>query len=253
MGTNWAAELATVGRAPFTRRLWTYACDGYLPAGDLPAHTVEVVEAGRTPHLDPACPQAAGGYAERHAYNDLHLAGTPHACCDRPDLLPATLVEQAALLADARRLTRPYRSARYSSDRRGTFVAPYDNTPIDDGWLRDLIDAFADHVEAHPGEAHMAGNLAELRVTELLWHAALSGDSHYLPVADNDTKRRRIAEAAAAHGWAELTVGSDAQIRWAERIRHDMCTAGDDPDLWEQARESDSAGAWIATWHEHHA
>jgi hypothetical protein len=196
-------------------------------------------------HFDTTCARIKGAHVE----NTITLgewAKTPkskrHACCQGIDnYLPDWLILEIGILHDARLLTRPYRSAKYSSGNLECTVIPYDSTPIEAGLLENLTGVVYEYALTHPERPHMIEVHEELLKTLEDWKFLLQNKEDILT---NDP-HMSILRWQRALGLPELA-GSVNQVRWAEQIRYEMMTLGVAPEITRIATHEPSARAWIA-------
>lgn len=246
----WLSGLARVDG--LTLEKVRYALDGHRRTGDLADTPAQFTVAGTVGrglhHWGPDCgPTGAGarnpwtktvpvGRAARFPSGEGRLC----ACAQTVDWIPADARTELAILADARALTRPWRSAEYSTARRGYTVAPYDHWPVTSGALADLADDAATYAEAHPEREHMVACATTLERTLARW-TAMCGRLDDIADADPHTA---VLRWQAARRLPTLT-GSPKQVRWAEQIRYDR--AHDDEADWfaDAVEEETDAVFWI--------
>lgn len=252
---------SSVGTGRFGWHSISAALTGYFAVGDLGQLAVPVRFAGKNGvrHFHAGCgPEPThwdpGGTITEETYTLTQLVGggpgalipsRRHGCADEfAEWLPADARTELAALADARLLTRPWRSAAYSTARRGYQVMPYESTPMTSGLLERLAGDVERYARAYPARAHMGSLAGELQKVLTGWRELLAQRDEVV-AADPHTP---VLTWQQQLGLPMLS-GSPRQVRWAERIRFDLYHggAGAGPDVLRQlfVRES-AAGVWIA-------
>ena len=255
---SWRAVCVAVGTAAFDYDTVIRALASGYDLGPLGAHPLNLPYGGvnGARHFHPGC----GPTDSRHRalanpsithttlatlHADLPHAAQWHRCAQDLDAwLPPELTYELSMLADAAILTADWRSAQDNSAARGRPIFPASTGPLTSGLLGELTDAAATYFGAHGDRTHIGALATTLATTAAHWGEL---DDRRQEVQDDDPHQVILAWGRKL-GLPAL-VGTERQVRWAEKIRHDLCAAGDGQSGQVAARET-AAGAWIGLYHQ---
>jgi len=249
----WRDGCVTLGTAPLTWGVLNRALTGPYELGSLGEHPLALPYAGANGlrHFHPSC---VPGGPTRSAYSPspkithttlaaLHADLVPsllHQCSREVNLwLPAPLQAEAGMLGDAAVLTCGWRGAQQQSALHGRPIMPEDATPLTSGLLTQLASAARTYVDAHPDRAHIGALADDLEQVVATWSALADRAGE---VAADDPHQATLAWASE-HRLPDLS-GSERQVRWAEKIRYELCADQGAAAMQVAARET-SAGVWI--------
>jgi len=245
---------ATFTATPLTWDLLNRALYGPYDLGALGAHPLALPYAGANGlrHFHPDCVpggkfQPAKTPSITHTtLGTLHADLVPslvHGCSADVGLwLPVALQAEAAMFADAAVLTSSWRTAQTQSAAAGRPIVPDNPTALTSGLLADLAGAAASYAGAHPDRTHIGALAESLQEVVATWTelADRAGE-----VADDDPHQVLLTWAANL-GLPALS-GSERQVRWAEKIRHELCAGAGEAAMQVASRET-SAGVWIGLY-----
>ena len=255
---NVPVGFAGLPRRPFGWDTIHEALTGPFQADDLAALTLELRYAGRDGmrHFHDRCQPRPTHWdptgtvtEETYALSELGELGPSkqHRCAEQfEEWLPGDVRHQLTLLAHARNLTRPWRSAAASSESRWYEVLPTDFDAVTSGALL----ALADRCDAAGTGGTVSGQTmvvlaARLRSIHALWEDQLER-ADQIRAADPHAAVLAWQRARALPSLA----GTVRQVRWAERIRYDMASDNYDAETLDMLEDLTQAGQWIAAFRE---
>jgi len=252
---RWRAACSAVGPKVLSLTALSGALNGPYDLGALGDFPLNLPYGGvnGARHFHPGCPATVNGHTPvaspgithttlARMYDDLPSANQLHSCSEDVDLwLPQDPRAEAALFADAELLTRGWREAQDRSELHGRPIYPERNhlVALTSGLLTDLAATAHKYSTDHPARTHVAELAVELDTVAANW-AEL--EDRRVEV-DNDDPHKKTQDWAHEHKLPPLS-GSEKQVRWAEKIRYEMC-AGDDELTGEIAAVEEDCGVWI--------
>jgi len=252
----WRDGCVTLGTAALSWGVLGRALSGPYDLGALGKHPLALPYAGANGlrHFHPGC---VPGGPTRSAYAPnpsithttlatLHADLIPslvHRCSADVGLwLPAPLQTEAALFGDAAALTSSWRTAQQQSALHGRPIVPDDATVLTSGLLTQLAAAARAYVAAHPDRTHVGALADHLEQVVAIWSALVDRADE---VADDDPHQVLLAWQANLR--LPALTGSERQVRWAEKIRHELCASRGEAAMQVASRET-SAGVWIGLY-----
>ena len=148
---------------------------------------------------------------------------------------------ESDLTTDADTLARGWREAQEQSKLHGRpiFPAAGYRVVLTSGLLAELAEAARKYATAHPDRTRIGDLAGELDRAVANWTELEDRREE----VDNDDPHKKTQDWASEHGLPRLS-GSEKQVRWAEKIRYEMC-AGNDELTSEIAAVEGDCGVWI--------
>jgi len=148
---------------------------------------------------------------------------------------------ESDLATDADTLLRGWRDAQEQSKLHGRPIFPAQGyqAVLTSGLLAELAAAARTYSAAHPDRTHIKGLAVELDTVVKNWTELEDRREE----VNNDDPHKKTQDWARAHKLPPLG-GSGKQVRWAEKIRYELC-AGDDGLTDEIAAVEEDCGVWI--------